>query len=135
MTDTPARDVSGLIEQLRDGRRRTFPDGITLRRGYAGIPLCVEAADALAASQAREAEFEAAADESTIERAVGQQQLDELANRVAELVEALEPFATCADELDGTEFTPRAPEGEWAKFRLLTDDYRRARAALAKDHP
>ena len=46
------------------------------------------------------------------------------------LREALEPFAKCADELDATEDTPRAPDGEWAKFRLLTDDYRRARAAL-----
>ena len=53
--------------------------------------------------------------------------------RVARLEEALRPFAACADELDGSEDVPRAPDGEWAKFRLLTDDYRRARAALSSD--
>ena len=49
-----------------------------------------------------------------------------------ELAKALAPFAKCANELDGDKDVPRAPDGEWAKFRLLTDDYRRARAALAK---
>lgn len=46
--------------------------------------------------------------------------------------EALAPFAECAKELEGSEDVPRAPEGEWAKFRLLTDDYRLAAAALAR---
>lgn len=49
--------------------------------------------------------------------------------------EAIKPFADCADELDGSEWTPRAPDGEWAKFRLLTDDYRAARAALTPEAP
>lgn len=47
------------------------------------------------------------------------------------IVDALKPFADCAEELDGSEYTPRAPDGEWAKFRLLTDDYRRAREVVA----
>ena len=49
------------------------------------------------------------------------------------LVEALRPFASCADELDHeTRETGREyPDDEWAKFRLLVSDYRRARAALA----
>jgi hypothetical protein len=52
---------------------------------------------------------------------------------VRALVEAVAPFAACADELDaetasgGREW----PDDEWAKFRLLVGDYRRARAALA----
>ena len=52
------------------------------------------------------------------------------AAKLREMAAALEPFANCADELDATEDTPRAPDGEWAKFRLLTDDYRAARRAL-----
>lgn len=51
------------------------------------------------------------------------------------IVAALKPFADCAAELDGNEDVPRAPEGEWAKFRLLTDDYRRARDAVAMIGP
>lgn len=51
------------------------------------------------------------------------------------LREAIKPFADCAAELDGSEWTPRAPDGEWAKFRLLTDDYRAARAALTPEPP
>lgn len=47
------------------------------------------------------------------------------------IMDALKPFADCAAELDGSEDVPRAPEGEWAKFRLLTDDYRRARDVVA----
>lgn len=39
--------------------------------------------------------------------------------------EALEPFAACADQIADTE-----DDEEWAKFRLLVSDYRRARAAL-----
>lgn len=53
---------------------------------------------------------------------------------VAALVEALQPFASCADELDyDTKETGREyPDDEWAKFRLLVSDYRRARATLAR---
>lgn len=53
--------------------------------------------------------------------------------KVQALVAALQPFASCADELDhetretGREYT----DDEWAKFRLLVSDYRQARAALA----
>lgn len=53
--------------------------------------------------------------------------------KVAAVVAALQPFASCADELDhetretGREYT----DDEWAKFRLLVSDYRRARAAVA----
>ena len=47
-----------------------------------------------------------------------------------ELRDALKPFADCAAQLEGSEDVPRAPDGEWAKFRLLTDDYRRAARAM-----
>jgi hypothetical protein len=47
------------------------------------------------------------------------------------IIAALKPFADCAAELDGSDDVPRAPDGEWAKFRLLTDDYRRARDTVA----
>lgn len=52
---------------------------------------------------------------------------------VSGLVEALEPFAKCADELDGApeDGIDPADDDEWAKFRLLVSDFRRARAALA----
>lgn len=46
---------------------------------------------------------------------------------VGELVEALEPFAKCCEQIADDEV-----DEEWAKFRLLIKDYRRARAALAK---
>ncbi|WP_126975551.1 hypothetical protein [Frigidibacter oleivorans] len=50
------------------------------------------------------------------------------------LVVALQPFAKCADELDieTKELGREWADDEWAKFRLLVSDYRRARAALAK---
>lgn len=51
----------------------------------------------------------------------------------ARLREALEPFAKCADDLDGDQDVARVPDNEWAKFRLLASDYRRARAALNQD--
>lgn len=54
----------------------------------------------------------------------------EAAAEIRRLRAALKPFADCADELDGSEYVAREPDGEWAKFRLLTDDYRAARAAL-----
>lgn len=52
---------------------------------------------------------------------------------VTGLVKALEPFAKCARELDGSpeDGIDPADDDEWAKFRLLVSDYRRARAALA----
>jgi len=52
---------------------------------------------------------------------------------VTGLVKALEPFAECASELDGSPEDGIEPtdDDEWAKFRLLVSDYRRARAALA----
>jgi len=58
-----------------------------------------------------------------------------LINQIEGMRAALEPFAACARELEGwpEEGIPRAPDGEWAKFRLLTDDYRRAAAALSTE--
>jgi len=49
---------------------------------------------------------------------------------IARLEGALRPFADCCEELDGSEWTPRADDEEWAKFRLLVKHYRAARAAL-----
>ncbi|MEQ5857268.1 hypothetical protein NFI08_16465 [Halomonas sp. EF61] len=49
-----------------------------------------------------------------------------------ELYEALEVFGRLADQLDGDDEVERTPDDEWAKFRLLASDYRKARAALAK---
>ncbi|PTL88833.1 hypothetical protein C6W88_15745 [Halomonas litopenaei] len=49
-----------------------------------------------------------------------------------ELYEALEVFGRLADQLDGDNEVQRTPDDEWAKFRLLASDYRKARAALAK---
>jgi len=45
----------------------------------------------------------------------------------AELVEALTPFANCNAHIDQA-----GDDEEWAKFRLLIKDYRRAKAALDK---
>lgn len=41
------------------------------------------------------------------------------------LREALEPFAECCDQIRDDE-----DDEEWAKFRLIIKDYRRARTAL-----
>ncbi len=46
---------------------------------------------------------------------------------IAELIEALTPFAQCADQISEAE-----SDEEWAKFRLLVKDYRRAHAAFTK---
>jgi hypothetical protein len=46
---------------------------------------------------------------------------------LAEAVEAIRPFADCCDQISDDE-----DDEEWAKFRLLIKDYRRARAFLAK---
>lgn len=43
-----------------------------------------------------------------------------------QIVAALKPFADCVEHIRDDE-----PDDEWAKFRLLIGDYRRARAALA----
>lgn len=48
------------------------------------------------------------------------------AQYVPELVEALQPFANCCEEIGKEESSQ-----EWAKFRLLIGDYRRAHQALA----
>lgn len=52
-------------------------------------------------------------------------ELDAARARLAELEEALEPFAKCCEQISDDE-----SEEEWAKFRLIIKDYRRARAAL-----
>ena len=52
------------------------------------------------------------------------------AAEIARLRDALQPFSDCCEELDGSEWTPRADDEEWAKFRLLVKHYRAARAAL-----
>lgn len=60
------------------------------------------------------------------------------ADLLTSMKEALEPFAKCADEIDyedkaRSEYADEpavTPDDEWAKFRLLVSDYRRARIAL-----
>lgn len=54
-------------------------------------------------------------------------ELEELKALNAELVAALTPFANCNVHIDQAE-----DDEEWAKFRLLIKDYRRAAAAVAK---
>jgi hypothetical protein len=49
-----------------------------------------------------------------------------LAERNKRLEEALKPFADCMEYIGHDE-----DDEEWAKFRLLVKDYRRARAALS----
>ena len=47
------------------------------------------------------------------------------AAEIAGLRDALRPFADCVEQISDDE-----DDEEWAKFRLLIKDYRRARAAL-----
>lgn len=56
---------------------------------------------------------------------------------IERLTKALEPFAKCADEIDydDKERDEPTPDDEWAKFRLLVGDYRRARTALSASQP
>lgn len=51
----------------------------------------------------------------------------EAVSGVAKMREALRPFADCCDQINDDE-----DDEEWAKFRLLIKDYRRARAALGE---
>ena len=48
--------------------------------------------------------------------------------QLAEARGALEPFANCCEHITDDE-----DDEEWAKFRLLIKDYRRARAALTAE--
>lgn len=48
---------------------------------------------------------------------------------IARLREALKPFADCMEWISDDE-----SDEEWAKFRLLVKDYRRARQALETPH-
>lgn len=58
---------------------------------------------------------------------------DDVTAAIKAALSALEPFAKCADELDieTKECGREWPDDEWAKFRLLVSDYRRARAAMS----
>lgn len=47
-----------------------------------------------------------------------------------EMAEALRPFAECAAQIADTE-----DDEEWAKFRLLVKDYRRAARAICPSNP
>ncbi len=49
----------------------------------------------------------------------------EAATRITELEAALRPFADCVEQISDDESSE-----EWAKFRLLIGDYRRASQAL-----
>lgn len=55
---------------------------------------------------------------------------EKLVARIEQLEAALRPFADCAAQIDSEE-----SDEEWAKFRLLIKDYRRARAALTPVQP
>lgn len=61
---------------------------------------------------------------------------DRLRARMAELEAALAPFAApeLIEQLDGSpeHGVPRTDNDDWAKFRLLAGDYRRAAKALVK---
>lgn len=59
---------------------------------------------------------------------------DEVREQRDSLRKAIAVFAECADELDGSpqDGIQPTPDDEWAKFRLLASDYRRARAALGE---
>jgi len=46
--------------------------------------------------------------------------------RIAVLEDALKPFADCVEQIN-----PEEDDEEWAKFRLLIKDYRRAADAIA----
>lgn len=118
-------DVAGLVERLQGLRALVLP---------APPSIIDETATALAAMAAENERLRAAAVQwagSAGREAAALATRAEAADTIDALVKALEPFAKCADELDGSEDVPSAPDGEWARFRLLTDDYRLARAALA----
>ncbi|NTG00045.1 hypothetical protein G6L30_07915 [Agrobacterium rhizogenes] len=64
-----------------------------------------------------------------IERALfaERQRSDSLKALCDEMAKALEPFAECCQYIEDTD-----DDEEWAKFRLIVSDYRRAKAALSK---
>ena len=53
-----------------------------------------------------------------------------VSKRIEELEEALQPFAKCVEQIKATE-----DDEEWAKFRLLIKDYRRAARAVGLTLP
>lgn len=59
-------------------------------------------------------------------------EISETRAAVAELIEAVSPFAVLADQLDATKDTEAAHDDECAKFRMVVKDYRRLRAALSR---
>lgn len=59
-------------------------------------------------------------------------EVSEACAAVAELIEAVEPFAVLADQLDATEYRDAEDDDEWAKFRMVVKDYRKIRSALAR---
>lgn len=51
--------------------------------------------------------------------------IERQAAEIARLRDALEPFADCCESIE-----PNEDDEEWAKFRLLIGNYRRARKAM-----
>lgn len=66
------------------------------------------------------------ADRNSQQRVLGSRIFGEAADRIEALEAALRPFADCCEYIAADE-----DDEEWAKFRFLIKDYRRARAALA----
>jgi len=54
------------------------------------------------------------------------QRSDSLKALCDEMAKALEPFADCCQYIEDTD-----DDEEWAKFRLIVSDYRRAKAAVS----
>ncbi len=118
-----------ILREFMVARPTAFIDVLTI--GHDGTPDVQHGPEALQMADGRSMSVGRKHNERTRAAAVAALTAPTRDGEVERLREALAPFAACADELDGSEDVPRAPDGEWAKFRLLTDDYRRARAALA----
>jgi hypothetical protein len=86
--------------------------------------LAVMEIDALHAWQSRQGDPD-------IQREFGEESAEARA-AVADLIEAVAPFAALADQLDATKDVEEADDEEWAKFLMVVKDYRKLRAALRR---
>lgn len=139
-TRGPWRETNGYYREIQGSPRpcekygdmvTTHTGAIAKQQGYGrdNAKLIVAAANALPSILDELEALRAARDEWTIERAVGQQQLDAMAAENGRLLEALEPFAAYRGSDEYIKVAADYSLCRAVSFKV--EDYRRARAALA----
>lgn len=118
--------VERLIERLNFGNACQAPEANGSRCGQCQ---CCQRAQAATMIERLSAEKAALKEGNLLIREQQKEDYDRAERAESQLAEArgaLEPFANCCEHITDDE-----DDEEWAKFRLLIKDYRRAKAALA----